>query len=475
MKNVTFPQNPVLLVDDEEQFLISAGMMLSSHGITNVLECNDSTKVMGILQKNNISTIVLDVFMPNISGLELLDKICQDFPEIPVIMLTAVNEVNTAVQCMKSGALDYIVKPVDDTRLITAIKRAVELRQVRNENTRLKKYLLSDELEHESAFEKIITQNSNMHSIFKYVEAISYTNLPVLITGETGVGKELLSRAIHMVSGREGAFVPVNVAGVDDNLFSDTLFGHKKGAFTGAEMERKGLIEKAFGGTLFLDEIGDLSYESQIKLLRLLQEGKYYPIGSDMPKLSDARIVVATNADLSININDGKFRKDLYYRLQTHHLHIPPLRDRKDDLPVLVDHFLEKAAKNLKKKKPTVPKELFILLRNYNYPGNIRELEGMIFDALSRHKAGILSLEPFRDKLLPMNGESLIVRDTEFSGVSENDKGVVFPDQLPTIKEIEQELIDEALKRSSGNQTIAARILGISRRALNNRLHRSSE
>ncbi|MGD9900275.1 MAG: sigma-54-dependent transcriptional regulator [Calditrichaceae bacterium] len=473
MKNVTFPQHPVLLVDDEEQFLISAGMMLSSHGVTNVLECNDSRKVMGILQKNNISTIVLDVFMPHISGLELLEKICNNFPEIPVIMLTAVNEVNTAVQCMKSGALDYIVKPVDDTRLVTAIKRAVELRQVRNENKRLKKYLLSDELEHESAFEKIITQNSNMHSIFKYVEAISYTNLPVLITGETGVGKELLSRAIHTVSGRKGAFIPVNVAGVDDNLFSDTLFGHKKGAFTGAEMERKGLIEKALGGTLFLDEIGDLSYESQIKLLRLLQEGKYYPIGSDMPKLSDARIVVATNADLSININDGKFRKDLYYRLQTHHLHIPPLRDRKDDLIVLVDHFLEKAAKNLKKKKPSVPKELFILLRNYNFPGNIRELEGMIFDALSRHKAGILSLESFRDKLLPISNDNLYLNDVEITGSPENEKNVVFPDQLPTIKEIEQELIDEALKRSSGNQTIAARILGISRRALNNRIHRT--
>jgi len=266
------PEYPVLLVDDEEQFLLSAGFTLNSFGITNVVECADSRQVMSLLSDQQFSVIVLDINMPHIGGQELLQTISREYPNNSVIMLTAVNEVQSAVECMKEGALDYLVKPVNDDTLLTSIKRAIEFWRIRNENSLLKKYLLSDELEHPDIFNEIITKNSSMRSRFQYLEAISPTPLPVLITGETGTGKELFAIAIHKLSERRGEFVPVNVAGVDDTLFSDTLFGHKKGSFTGAIKDRRGLIEQAAGGTLFLDEIGDLSVESQVKLLRLLQE-----------------------------------------------------------------------------------------------------------------------------------------------------------------------------------------------------------
>ena len=285
MKQATFPSLPVLLVDDEEQFLLSASFTLSADGINNVMQCQDSRKVISLLSKQDFSVIALDMNMPHISGWELLPMIARDFPDTPVIIITGVSEIETAVECMKSGASDYIVKPVDDARLVTTIRREIEMKEVQSENALLKQYLLSDKLEHPEAFSTIITKSNAMRSIFQYVEAIARTSMPVLITGETGVGKELIARATHDLSGRIGEFVPLNVAGVDDTLFSDTLFGHRRGAFTGADRDRKGLIEQAEAGTLFLDEIGDLSLESQVKLLRLLQEAKYYPIGSDVPKL----------------------------------------------------------------------------------------------------------------------------------------------------------------------------------------------
>jgi len=293
--------------------------------------------------------------------------------------------------------------------------------------------------------------------------------LPVLITGETGVGKELIALAIHTISDRKGELVPVNVAGVDDTLFSDTLFGHKKGAFSGAEADRKGFIEQAEQGTLFLDEIGDLSLESQVKLLRLLQDGKYYPLGSDMAKLSDARIIVATHRDIEQMKSTNNFRQDLYYRLRAHHIKLPPLRERKEEIPLLVNHFLKKAADTLNKKMPTPPKELYTFLANHTFPGNIRELEGLIFDAVSRHQSGVLSLNVFREKIS--------LQDTISNYVINEDQGVelmTFPENLPTLQEAEFILIAEALKRANGNQRIAAEILGISRTALNNRLKRLS-
>ena len=364
MSPMNYPVNPILLVDDEEHFLLSAELTLSSNGIKNVETSRDSTEVLNILKKKKYSLVVLDINMPNLSGLDLLPAIVSKHPDIPVIVITAINDVDSAVFCMKEGASDYAVKPVDDTRLVTSIRRVLELTEIRSENEMLKQSLLRTKIENPEIFNDIITNSTAIESIFRYIEAIAKTALPVLIMGETGTGKELFAQAIHKASGRKGELVTVNVAGVDDNLFSDTLFGHKKGAFTGAEIERKGLIEKAESGTLFLDEIGDLSIESQVKLLRLLQDGSYYPLGSDMAKLSNARVIVATNRDIKSMQAENTFRQDLYYRLRSHQIIIPPLRERKVDIPRLIDHFINNAVNQLGKKRPSVPKELYVLLSN---------------------------------------------------------------------------------------------------------------
>jgi len=312
----------------------------------------------------------------------------------------------------------------------------------------------------------IITSSPEMHDIFQYIESIAPTNQPVLITGETGVGKELVAKSIHATSQVKGPMVTVNVAGLDDTVFSDTLFGHVKGAFTGADRIRSGLIEKANWGTLFLDEIGDLSHASQVKLLRLIQEGEYLPLGQDEPKQSNARILAATNMDLWTHQRSGNFRKDLNFRLRTHHIHIPPLRERIEDIPLLLTHFFIKAAKTLNKKTPTPPKELVTLLSTYSFPGNIRELESLVFDAVSRHTNRILSLDSFKSHI---DTERRAKKGTSGSSSDETEL-VSFPDELPTIKEAVGLLVDEALKRADGNQTIAAKMLGISRQALGKRL-----
>ena len=471
MNPMIFPQKPVLLVDDEEHFLLSAELTLSSNGIKNVETCKDSTRVMDLLGKNEYSLIVLDINMPHLSGLDLLPAIVGKYPDVPAIVITAVNDVDSAVFCMKEGAFDYVVKPVDDTRLVTSIKRVLELTEIRNENEMLKRSLFRKNIEDPEIFKEIITHSPAIESIFRYIEAIAKTILPVLINGETGTGKELFANAIHRASDRRGELVTVNVAGVDDNLFADTLFGHKKGAFTGAETDRKGLIEKAEGGTLFLDEIGDLSIESQVKLLRLLQDGSYYPLGSDLAKLSNARVIVATNRNIKSMQANNSFRQDLYYRLKSHQITIPPLRERKVDIPYLIDHFITKAVTQLGKKRPAVPKELYALLSNYPFPGNIRELEGMIFDAVSLHKSGILSLTIIRQKISDYNQD----RKSNLNFIVDDDKPIDIPERFPTLKETEDSLIEEALRRANGNQTIAAELLGISRRALNNRLRRAKD
>ncbi len=467
MKESVYPEFPVVLVDDEEQALNSFEIALRSANMNHFIRCQDSRDVMSTLSTQEVEVMLLDLRMPHVSGEDLLPMINSDFPEIPVIIITGANDVETAVKCMKHGAFDYMVKPVEKSRLVSGVRRALELRELQKENRLLKSHILFDKLEHPEAFSKIVTNSAGMRSIFQYVEAISKSPRPVLITGETGVGKELIAKSVHALSHREGDFVPVNVAGLDDNVFADTLFGHKKGAFTGAEQARSGLIEKASGGTLFLDEIGDLSAPSQVKLLRLLQDGDFFPLGSDVAKGSNARIIVATNQDLDGMKSSGRFRKDLYYRLCDHHVHVPALRERMEDLPILVEHFLEKASKTLDKKKPTPPDELTVLLSTYHFPGNIRELESMVFNGVSSHKSGKLSMENFKSHIYQKHPSF----ETESKHLLKEKKVFLsFSEQLPTLKQAEQLLIDEAMNRANNNQSIAALSLGITRQALNRRL-----
>jgi DNA-binding NtrC family response regulator len=465
MTKTTYPLLPVLLVDDEQAWLNSFSLTLQGAGIKNVKTCNDSRQVLETLRKSPISVLVLDLTMPHIAGDELLPLVVKDYPEVPVIIITGLDQVETAVSCMKLGAYDFFTKVTEESRLITGVQRAIDLGILRRENIALKEHFFEDTLHFPEAFTEIITHNKGMHSIFQYAEAIATTCEPVLITGETGVGKELFARAIHRLSQRKGEFVGINIAGLDDTMLSDTLFGHKKGAFSGAESGRKGLIATASDGSLFLDEIGDLSPGAQIKLLRLIQEREYYPLGSDIARSTNVRMIFATHQDLDSLQESGRFRQDLFFRLRTHHITIPPLRERLDDLPLLLDHFLEEAATKLGKKKPAYPSELPILLGTYHYPGNIRELQSIIFDAMSKHKSKTLSMDVFKEYIHERGHnfeemEDRPGRDTIFSVLN----------TLPTLKESGRILVREALNRAQGNQAIAAQMLGITRQALNWRL-----
>lgn len=458
---------PILLVDDEKHILLSSESVLRFAGIREVRAVDDSRQVLPILEKSDIGVIVLDLFMPYVPGKELLAAICREYPHIPVIVMTAADEVETAVECMRIGAFDYLVKPVDNSRLVSSVRRALEICSLKSQVLQLREHLLTNRVKRPEAFSSIITASPKMSAVFQYCEVIAESLQPVIIIGETGAGKELVAKAIHDLSGVRGKFVPVNIAGLDDNMFSDTLFGHKKGAFTGAEQARSGLITQAVGGTLFLDEIGDLSELSQVKLLRLLQEQEYYPVGSDIPLISDARIVAATNRDLREMTAAKTFRNDLYFRLCSHQVMLPPLRERGEDIPLLLEFFLKAAAQIFRKSTPAYPAELVTLLSSYDFPGNIREMKSMVFDAVARHVTGMLSMERFREVI--GNRPALSGQDSLLSQRL-NDWLLESGGRFPKVREVEELLIDEALKLAKGNQGIAASLLGFTRQTLNKRL-----
>jgi len=467
MTQLSSLKKQVLLVDDEERILVTSRLFLQSSGIDDVQTLSDSSKVLQQLAGGQVAVIVLDLHMPHPSGVELLPIIIHDYPQIPVIIVTADDGIETVVECVKGGASDYLVKPVDSRRLVACVRKALELRNLSNELSDLTQRLLTDRLDHPDAFSAIVTGNKGMRALFQYIEIVAATRQPIMITGETGAGKELVARAIHDLSGCSGEYVALNAAGLDDNMFSDTLFGHKKGAFTGADQAREGLIARAAGGTLFLDEIGDLNELSQVKLLRLLQEHEYYPVGSDFAKKSSARIVLATNRDLPGLIASGKFRNDLYYRLCGHRIHLPPLRERNDDLPLLLDHFLASAAASLGKKKPTPPPELAVLLSLYHFPGNVMELEALVFDAVVRHSSGILSMESFRAVI---GDERLAASAGKQQPSGDADPLAAIFGRFPTVGEIEEYMIGEAMRLAGGNLGAAGKLLGMGRQTLNKRL-----
>jgi DNA-binding NtrC family response regulator len=324
-------------------------------------------------------------------------------------------------------------------------------------------------------FEDIVSCSRKMRSIFQYLEVVAKSPQPVLITGESGTGKELVTRAIHRLSGCKGELVSVNLAGLDDAMFSDTLFGHKKGAFTGADQLRDGLIVKAANGVILLDEIGDLCESSQIRLLRLIQEREFYPVGSDTPRRSEARIVCASHRDLKDLVAQGRFRNDLYYRLNVHHVELPPLRNRKEDIPLLLEHFIRQAATTLAMAPPSYPKELLDLLTVYHFPGNVRELQGIVFDAVARSKGGKLSQEPFRQVM--SSGRPPAAVPTP-SGTTGQDPRLDLLEEIwghfPTLDEAEDYLVDVAMSIAKGNQGTAATMLGLKRQTFNIRLKKKN-
>lgn len=465
------PEFPILIVDDIHTNLVFLEGLLKKEGIERIILCRDSREVMEILSNRLVEIILLDLRMPHLDGRQILEKIRDAHETLPVIIITDVSDVSTAVQCMRMGAFDYITKPVDRDQFRSTVSRALAHRRLQHENQELRRIIQApDQLSHPEAFTDIVTRNESMFRIFKYIEAVGKSREPVLITGETGVGKELTARAIHRISSLTGPMVSLNIAGLDDSVFSDTMFGHAKGAFTGADSHRAGLIEKAAGGTLFLDEIGDLSPPSQVKLLRLLQEGEYFSLGSDAVKRSNVRIVVATNEDIWTLQRNGKLRTDLIYRLKTHHIHLPPLSERTCDLPLLIRKFAETAASRLGKTPPVVTSSAVAFLESYGFPGNIRELQGMVFDAVSRNDGSNLSVKDFRPYCLTSHFKTSGQKDVSMLPDSPFPDGIRFPAQLPTIKQATDELVNEAMSRAGQNQSRAATLLGISQPALNKRL-----
>ena len=466
MINAKMKNCQILLVDDEQSELDAYSLLLMSMGIRNVTTLNDSRGVIAALEGMYAPILFLDLNMPNMSGQDVLREMKAKKPQVPVIIITANSEIETAVECLRLGAHDYLVKPIDLKMFSSALRNALEIGLLRNEVMSLKGISFDPAPHANPAFKPIVTKNPVMFGIFQYIESIAGSGLPTLILGETGSGKELIARAIHEVSGLAGEFVAVDISGLDDTLFSDTLFGHTRGAYTGADSNRPGLLEKARGGTIFLDEIGDLSEVSQVKLLRLLQEKIYYPLGSDQPKQCLARVITAANKDLSrLAVQEGRFRMDLYYRLSTHLIRLPPLRDRREDIPLLVEYLVASAAKAMHKATPAISREAVTLLQRHAFWGNIRELKAYISDAVARCEGGQIQEGLIAERL----GEAVSMMGSQVLATANNPLEALFG-HFPTFEELADYAVDVALSSTQNNQNKAAQLLGVSRQALHKRL-----
>jgi len=459
---------PIVIFERDREILRDIRSRLADADLKDIIIIENDQHLISLLDNRMISVLIMDFTTTDSEGLAFVKNIRYRFPQVPLIIYTDVDDIQSAIECMKLGAFDYLRKGIDTGRFISVVKKAIKFSDMQKEIGSLRDSLVSGEVKNPKAFSPIITRSKKMFSIFQYAEAVSKTLEPILITGETGVGKELMARSLHEISEVPGKFIAVNIAGLDDTIFSDTLFGHRKGAYTSADYERQGMITQATDGTLFLDEIGDMSQASQTKLLRLLQEGEYFHLGSDKPLKSNAHIIVATNQDIDTLVLEGKFRTDLYYRLRTHHIHIPSLRERLEDIPLLLNYFLKEASGSLGKKVPRIPSELLTLLSTYHFPGNIRELQAMVTDAVACHHSGTLSMQCFMDAIQgnPLSSEHRV----KLNGADSENAILNLMGHFPTMKKMENYLISTALKMSEGNQGIAANMLGISRQALNRRL-----
>ena len=350
-------RSSILVVDDDPDVLKRMERFLRFEGFRDVVCCSDPREVAGIVDGTTSRSWSSISSCQACPARRSSRRPGSGIPKIPVIVATAVNDLDSAIDCMRHGAFDYVPKTAETGRLASSILHALSIRELQRDYSALKDTLLAAKRPESPAFDDFITSDERMVSVLRYVETVAASPKPILIIGESGTGKELMAQAVHRLSGRTGPMVSLNIAGLDDTMFSDSLFGHRRGAFTGADTDRGGLIDRAEGGTLFLDEIGELSQVSQVKLLRLIEDRRYYPLGADLPKASSAAIVTATNA-ISGPPRAGTFRLDLFYRLQTHLVQLPPLRERPSDLPLLLSHFVKQSAERLGRNVPSIPEEL---------------------------------------------------------------------------------------------------------------------
>ncbi len=363
----------ILIVDDEKNYLLVLEALLVDAGY-EIITCDSASQALEVTSSHDLDLVITDMRMPGVDGMEFLAQLQGRQPELPVIMMTAYATVEKAVEAMKRGAFDYITKPFKNEELILTIRKAIEMHRLKQENR-----LLSQELQGRFKFDNIVGKSKVMRQVYAIIEKVAQTRASVLVTGESGTGKELIARAIHFNSTRrDKPFISVNCSALPETLLESELFGHERGAFTGAITRRKGRFELAHNGTLFLDEVGDMSAALQVKLLRVLQEMKFERVGGTTTLQVDARLVAASNRNLRREVEIGRFRQDLYYRLKVVHIELPPLRDRRDDIPLLVHHFLKKVAQANGLPAKGVSHEALKYLYQYDWIGNVRELENVI-------------------------------------------------------------------------------------------------
>ncbi len=444
MKSVPTQNSAVLVVDDDEGLLLSIKATLVSAGLPEPVLVSDSRRVMEVLRSQRCPLVLLDLMMPHTGGMEVMRCIKEEFPEVDCVIVSAMDDVPTAVQAISSGASDYLVKPLNSDKLVALVQSNLERYRFRDELARVGRKKIFEHLKQPDAFGHLIAEDESMALVFHQIEAVAGTDYSVVINGESGTGKEMLARVIHQLSHRSKApFFAVNMASFSKTLFEDEFFGHAKGAYTDAAGERRGFFEAANGGTLFLDEITELDPSLQAKLLRVIEEREFYRLGSTEVRNVDVRIIAATNRDISEEILKGRFRADLFYRINTYNIKIPPLRERKKDILPLARYFLRLHAAANKKKIADLAPELTDRLLTYAFPGNVRELENMTAAAVLLEKGKTLSLAAAHS-LLPYEGP-------------ERRRNV----PLLTLDEIERHHIERVLEATNGNRPKAAKILGI--------------
>jgi two-component system response regulator PilR (NtrC family) len=441
----------ILIVDDEKSMCQYLSIMLRKEGY-DVKTVHNGKKALQEIKESNFDVVITDIKMEGMDGIELLGAVKETSPTLPVIIMTAYATTKTAIDALNRGAFHYLIKRAKNDEIKMVIRNALDLHRVKNENVFLKK-----QLKKKDEFKEIIGKSEEIQQVFNLVNKVADTDSTILISGESGTGKELIAKAIHYRSGRANApFVSINCGALPENLLESELFGHVKGSFTGAIRDKDGMFKVASGGTFFLDEVGETTLAIQVKLLRVLQEREIIPVGGTAPIKVDVRLIAATNADLEKAVKEERFRADLYYRLNVIPVLIPPLRDRRDDIPLLVDHFLRLATERSGRRK-TVSKEAMELLASYDWPGNVRELENIVERACILQEGDELMSEDLPEKVRHQSQER---------------RKVVMQETQMTLDELEKEYLVSVLEETNWQKKKASAILGINASTLYRKIQR---
>jgi len=459
-----FPADPILLVDDETSWLHSLAVNLEYFSrFNNIITCSDSREVIGLLRRQPISLVLLDLIMPHITGEDLLVQLGQEYPQLPVIVLSGLNQLETAVRCMKLGAFDYYVKTSEPDRLQAGIMRALQITALQRENRELTSRLLLQELRHPETFAPVVTRSPKMEGIFRYLEAVASSPNPVLFFGEPGTGKRLLARVLHSLATPAAPCIVAEVSGLKGEGFGQ--------AFLGSDAA-PGWFEQARDGVLIIEDVHLLSIDAQAHLTEILRQGEFFPVGGSTPKRLLCRLYCTSSADLNEMVDQCLFRRDLYFLLGTHQVRIPALRERLEDLPLLLEHFLAEVCAAVGSRRTRLPRSLVPLLATYAFPGNIKQLRRVLEQVVVAAAGGRLTIDSFRHRLEAESHATMAGHPGD--RVDNQPATLIIPGRFPSLSEARELVIQEALRRANGNQTVATRLLGISQPALSIHLKKTS-